>query len=96
VEKLGLENNPNFFFNSYLYIINVNFRIMPKYKISKSNLKEFFGFFGDKKKPKDLQSVIDNDPVLKKLDADIAAIQQKHGKLDPEYVKVLKKYGVYY
>jgi hypothetical protein len=68
---------------------------MSKYKISKSNLKEFFGWFGDKKKPKDLQAIIDNDPQLKKLDADIAAIQQKHGKLDPEYVRLLKKYGAY-
>ena len=66
---------------------------MKKYKISKSNLKEFFGFFGKKKKPKDLQQVIDNDPVLKKLDADIEKLHQNYGKLDPEYVKILKKYG---
>ena len=67
--------------------------IMKKYKISKSNLKEFFGFFGKKKKPKDLQQVIDNDPVLKKLDADIEKLNQQYGKLDPEHVKILKKYG---
>ena len=66
---------------------------MKKYKISKSNLKEFFGFFGKKKKPKDLQQVIDNDPVLKKLDADIEKLNQQYGKLDPEHVKILKKYG---
>ena len=66
---------------------------MAKYKISKSNLKEFFGFFGKKKKPKDLQQVIDNDPVLKKLDADIEKLNQQYGKLDPEHVKILKKYG---
>jgi len=95
VEELGLENNPNFFFNSYLYIINVNFRIMPKYKISKSNLKEFFGLFGDKKKPKDLQTIIDNDPVLKKLDADIAKLNNRSGQLPPETVAILKKYGAY-
>jgi len=95
VEELGLENNPNFFFKSYLYITNVNFRTMPKYKISKSNLKEFFGFFGDKKKPKDLQSVIDNDPVLKKLDADIARLNNRSGQLPPETVAILKKYGAY-
>jgi hypothetical protein len=93
--ELGLENNPNFFFNSYLYIINVNFRIMPKYKISKSNLKEFFGLFGDKKKPKDLQTIIDNDPVLKKLDADIAKLNNRSGQLPPETVAILKKYGAY-
>jgi hypothetical protein len=95
VEELGLENNPNFFFKSYLYIINQNFRIMPKYKISKSNLKEFFGFFGDKKKPKDLQSVIDNDPVLKKLDADIARLNNRSGQMSPETIAILKKYGAY-
>jgi hypothetical protein len=67
---------------------------MKKYKISKSNLKEFFGFFGKKKKPKDLQQVIDNDPILKKLDADIEKLNQQYGKLDPEHVKILKKYGV--
>ena len=39
---------------------------MKKYKISKSNIKEFFGLFG-KKKPQTLQSIIDNDPVLQKL-----------------------------
>ena len=66
---------------------------MAKYKISKSNLKEFFGFFGKKKKPKDLQQVIDNDPILKKLDADIEKLNQQYGKLDPEHVKILKKYG---
>ena len=68
---------------------------MPKYKISKSNLKEFFGFFGDKKKPKDLQTVIDNDPILKKLDADIAKLNNRSGQLPPETVAILKKYGAY-
>ena len=67
--------------------------IMKKYKISKSNLKEFFGFFGKKKKPKDLQQVIYDDPILKKIDADIAKLHQNYGQLDPEYVKILKKYG---
>jgi DNA-directed RNA polymerase subunit H (RpoH/RPB5) len=46
---------------------------MKKYKISKSNLKEFFGLFG-KKKPQTLQSVIDNDPVLRKLDKEMGDI----------------------
>jgi hypothetical protein len=68
---------------------------MPKYKISKSNLKEFFGFFGDKKKPKDLQSVIDNDPVLKKLDADIARLNNRSGQMSTETIAILKKYGAY-
>jgi hypothetical protein len=76
-------------------MINQNFRTMPKYKISKSNLKEFFGWFGKKKKPKDLQSVIDNDPVLKKLDADIAKSNMRAGQLSPQAIEILKKYGAY-
>jgi hypothetical protein len=68
---------------------------MPKYKISKSNLKEFFGWFGDKKKPKDLQAVIDNDPQLRKIDAEIARLNNRSGELSPEFVKILKKYGAY-
>ena len=67
---------------------------MAKYKISKSNLKEFFGWFGKKKKPKDLEKIINDDPVLKQLDADVERINQKFGKLDPERIKLLKKYGV--
>jgi hypothetical protein len=66
-----------------------------KYKISKSNLKEFFGLFGDKKKPKDLQNIIDNDPQLKKIDAEIAKLNNQSGQLSPEFVKILKKYGAY-
>ena len=68
---------------------------MPKYKISKSNLKEFFGWFGDKKKPKDLQAVIDNDPQLKKIDAEIARLDRESKDLSPEFVAILKKYGAY-
>lgn len=68
---------------------------MPKYKISKSNLKEFFGFFGKKKKPKDLQAVIDNDPVLKKLDDELAKSNFKAGQLSPQAIEILKKYGAY-
>lgn len=68
---------------------------MAKYKISKSNLKEFFGFFGKKKKPKDLQQVIDNDPVLKKLDAELAKSNIRAGELSPQAIEILKKYGAY-
>lgn len=68
---------------------------MPKYKISKSNLKEFFGFFGKKNKPKDLKTIIDNDPVLKKLDADIAKLNDRSGQLSPEAIAILKRYGAY-
>lgn len=68
---------------------------MPKYKISKSNLKEFFGFFGKKNKPKNLQAVIDNDPQLKKIDAEIAKLNNRSGQLSPEFEKILKQYGAY-
>jgi hypothetical protein len=43
---------------------------MKKYKISESKLNEFWGWFG-KKKPQNLQNVIDNDPELKKIDQEI-------------------------
>jgi hypothetical protein len=65
---------------------------MPKYKISKKNLKEFFGFFGKKKKPAEIQRVIDNDPRLKKIDSEIEKIHSEY-KIDPEFVELLKKYG---
>lgn len=44
---------------------------MKKYKISESKLNEFWGWFGNKKKPQSLQKVIDNDPILKKLDKEM-------------------------
>lgn len=43
---------------------------MKRYKISKENLNEFWGWFG-KKKPQTLQQIVDNDPVLKKIDREI-------------------------
>jgi hypothetical protein len=43
---------------------------MKKYKISESKLNEFWGWFGQKK-PQTLQKVIDNDPILKKLDREM-------------------------
>jgi hypothetical protein len=97
VEELGLENSPNFFFNSYLYVINVNFTIMPRYKISKSNLKEFFGFFGKPKKPKNIDDIIKNDPVLQKLDKEIGDLNKKASdrlKNDEEAMRILKKLGI--
>jgi predicted RNA-binding protein Jag len=48
-----------------------------KYRIKKSNLKEFFGFFGTKQKPSNIQRMIDSDPMLKKLDSDIEQINSK-------------------
>jgi hypothetical protein len=68
---------------------------MPKYKISKSNLKEFFGWFGKKNKPKDLQTLIDNDPELQKLDSELKDLQKKYTTTwSPEQIKIAKKYGI--
>jgi hypothetical protein len=70
-----------------------------KYKISKSNLNEFFSFFGDKKKPSQIQSIIDKDPVLQKLDKDIADLNKASAdrmfKKYPYTIDILKKYGLY-
>ena len=40
---------------------------MARYKISKKNVNEFFGLFGKKKKPKSIDDLINNDPILQKL-----------------------------
>ena len=66
---------------------------MPKYKISRSNLKEFFGFFGKKNKPKDIQNLIDNDPQLKAIDKRIKDIDSKYSASD-RYRALQKKYGI--
>lgn len=73
---------------------------MKRYKISKENLHEFWGWFG-KKKPMTLQTVIDNDPVLKQLDKEIGDINNKYipklkkfRKEDPENFYRLVKAGV--
>jgi hypothetical protein len=70
---------------------------MPKYKISKSNLKDFFGFFGKKNKPKDIDAIIQNDAVLQKLDKQIGDLNDKAAerlKKDVEAMKILKKLGI--
>lgn len=68
---------------------------MPKYKISKSNLREFFGFFGKKRKPRDIQKLIDMDPQLQAIDKRLKAINKKYEKdMDPDYFALLKKYGI--
>ena len=46
-------------------------------------------------KSKRISLLIENDPVLKKLDKEIAALNERSGKLNPEFVKILKKYGAY-
>lgn len=56
---------------------------MKKYKIAKENLNEFWGLFG-RKKPQTMQQIIDDDPVLKKLDAELYDINRS-------YIPKLKK-----
>jgi DNA-directed RNA polymerase subunit H (RpoH/RPB5) len=68
---------------------------MKKYKISKSNLKEFFGLFG-KKKPQTLQQIIDADPVLQKLDNEMGDIVKSFAprvrKIADEQPELYKKW----
>jgi hypothetical protein len=68
---------------------------MKKYKISKSNLKEFFGLFG-KKKPQTLQQIIDADPVLQKLDNEMGDIVKSFAprvrKIADEQPELFKKW----
>ncbi len=71
-----------------------------KYKISKENLNEFWSLFG-KKKPTPIQNVIDDDPILKKIDGDLTNINRNYiPKLQrikdkqPEDWKQLVKYGL--
>lgn len=73
---------------------------MKKYKISKSNLKEFFGLFG-KKKPQTLQSIIDADPIMKKLDNEMEDIAKtfiprirKIKDKQPELFKKMQDLGI--
>lgn len=71
-----------------------------KYKISRKNLNEFFSFFGKKQTPDEIRKIIDNDPVLRKLDKDIGDMNDKAAKrmekeLDPGTLNILKKYGLY-
>jgi len=73
---------------------------MKKYKISKSNLKEFFGLFG-KKKPQTLQSIIDADPIMRKLDDEMADISRsfiprirKIRDENPERFKKMQDLGI--
>jgi hypothetical protein len=71
-----------------------------KYKISKGYLKEFFGLFGKKKEDrgKKINDLIDNDPILKKLDKEIETLNKKATdvmkKHDPQWIELLKKHGV--
>lgn len=70
---------------------------MAKYKISKENINEFFGFFGKKKKPKDIDTIIKNDPILQKIDKEIGDLNDKAAerlRKDVDAMKILKKLGI--
>ena len=70
---------------------------MARYKISKKNVNEFFGLFGKKKKPKSVDDLIKNDPILQKLDKEIGNINKqaaKHIQKDKVTMDILKKYGI--
>ena len=73
---------------------------MKRYKISKENLNEFWGWFG-KKKPQTLQQVIDNDPILKQLDKELEDIATSYiprfkqmKKEDPKLFKRMQDMGI--
>jgi hypothetical protein len=71
-----------------------------KYKISENNLQEFWGLFTNKKTPEKLQAIVNNDPVLKKLQSDLRNIHDKATdyldtvkKEEPEIYQYLQKNG---
>ncbi len=71
-----------------------------KYKISKKNLKEFFGLFSKKPVPDKLQQLIDDDPELKKIYAKIDKVNreslpymEKLKKEDPKLYQKFKDIG---
>jgi hypothetical protein len=73
---------------------------MKRYKISESNLNEFWGLFG-KKKPQTMQQIIDDDPVLKQLDAELYGINRNYvprlrqmKKEDPRLFKKMQDMGI--
>ncbi len=73
---------------------------MKRYKISESNLNEFWGLFG-KSKPKTMQQIIDDDPVLKKLDSELTDINNSYipkirqmKKSNPDFFKKLQNIGI--
>jgi hypothetical protein len=61
----------------------------------KNLLISLYGWFGKNKNSNDLQTKIENDPEIKKIDAEIAKLNERSGQLSPEFVKILKKYGAY-
>jgi len=61
---------------------------MNKYKISESKLNEFWGLlFKKPKTPSQIQKIVDNDPVLRKLQKDY----DKLGTQAAQQVRDIKK-----
>ena len=61
------------------------------------NIIQMFGLFRKKNGQKNIDNIIKNDPVLKKLDKEIGDLNQKAGerlKNDVEAMKILKKLGI--
>lgn len=74
---------------------------MATYKIKKHQLKEFFGLFTRKATPAKLQQLIDKDPTLQRLKADVDKINSKYkpeiDKLKdekPEMFKMFQNWGL--
>ena len=72
---------------------------MARYKISKGNLKEFFGLFKSNK-PKDREAIdkmIAKHPGLIAIDKELARLNKKAGKIiskDKDYQDFLKRNNI--
>lgn len=72
---------------------------MPKYKISKENINEFFGLFGKSKKDRAnrINKLIDNDPELKKIDKELVRLNSRaldRIKSDPWSMELIRLAGI--
>ena len=75
---------------------------MKKYKLSEGNINEFWDLFSKKKKtPYEIQKIVDNDPILKKLQADYEKLDDKAGtvihnikKRSPQAFNMLVQMGL--
>jgi len=75
---------------------------MKKYKLSESKINEFWDlFFKKKKTPYEIQKIVDNDPILKKLQADYDKLDSKASdglktikRQDPDIFNTLVKMGL--
>ena len=69
---------------------------MPRYKISKNRITEFFGLFGRNSRDKSaVQSLINSDPRLKALDMEIQSLNRKATEtLQPWQLELLKRHNI--